>query len=156
MTDSTTDKSNRDDGGALDKSVVKGSALASIDSSLPQTTLPRADSSGISAQIEVSKPSAGRDEFLAGLQHELETGEDRVVTARGTEDGLVLRIDGKAEWREIIAEIEAFLGGRRKFFEVSEIGIEGLERLPTVEQGKELETHLRESYCLEIRVRRRR
>lgn len=94
-------------------------------------------------------------ELLAAIE-EHGADEERIVTARGTEDGLVLRIDGHASWTEIVREVEAFLGGRRKFFEGGEIGIEWLERLPTVEQGRELESLLRESYGMEVRVRRRR
>ncbi|MFN8389182.1 MAG: septum site-determining protein MinC [Bdellovibrionota bacterium] len=84
------------------------------------------------------------------------TGESRVVTARGTEDGLVLRIDGKAEWQEILCDIDLFLGGRKKFFEGGQVSLEWLDRLPTIEQSKELEDLLQSSYGIEVIVRRRR
>ena len=82
--------------------------------------------------------------------------ESKVVTARGTEDGLVLRIDGKAEWQEILHDIELFLGGRKKFFEGGQVSLEWLDRLPTVEQGKELEELLRTGYGVELIVKRKR
>ena len=82
--------------------------------------------------------------------------EPRVVTARGTEHGLVLRIDGKAEWILVREELDHFLGGRRKFFEGGEVSIEWIDRLPTPEQGKELGDYLLSQYGLSVVTRRRR
>lgn len=80
---------------------------------------------------------------------------NRIVSARGTEEGLILRIDGRAHWAEILTEVESFLGDRRRFLEGGEIGVEWLERLPTAEQNKELQQVLREKYGIEILHRRR-
>lgn len=74
----------------------------------------------------------------------------RFVTARGTEDGLILRIDGRAEWSDVLTELDQFLGGRKKFFEGGEVSVEWLDRLPTKEQSEELEGFLRNNYGLEI------
>lgn len=82
--------------------------------------------------------------------------EGKILSARGTEDGLVLRIDGKIEWQAILAEVESFLGGRRKFFEGGEIFIEWLERLPSLEQSNELEELLKTSYGIEIATKKRK
>ena len=82
--------------------------------------------------------------------------EDKVVSARGTEDGLVLRIDGGAEWPKILADLESFLGGRRKFFDGGEVSIEWLERLPSREQCSELEELLKSQYGLTVVTRRKR
>lgn len=85
------------------------------------------------------------------------TGEGaRVVTARGTEDGLVLRIDGRAAWESIVAEIKAFLGTRRRFLEGGTISVEWLDRLPTKDQSSELETILKGDYGIEVMARRKR
>lgn len=84
------------------------------------------------------------------------TSESKVVSARGTEDGLVLRIDGKAEWSEVLKDIESFLGGRKKFFEGGHVSLEWLDRLPTVEQSRELEQLLRTVYGVEVVVKRKR
>ncbi len=82
--------------------------------------------------------------------------EGKILSARGTEDGLVLRIDGKIEWALILTELESFLGGRRKFFEGGELFIEWLDRLPSIEQSKELEDLLRNSYGIEIATKKRK
>lgn len=82
--------------------------------------------------------------------------QTEILSARGTEDGLVLRIDGRAEWEAISAEVDQFFGGRKKFFQGGHVLIEWLDRLPTKEQGKELEDRLRSQYGLEIGTRKRR
>lgn len=80
----------------------------------------------------------------------------KVVTARGTEDGLVLRIDGRAAWSEVLADIDSFLGSRRRFLDGGEVSVEWLERLPTREQSKELEEYLQRNYSISVFTRRRR
>lgn len=80
----------------------------------------------------------------------------QIVTARGTEDGLILRIDGKSDWTNILSEIDSFLGGKKRFFEGGEVSIEWLERLPTKEQCAELEAYLKSNYCISIAQRKRR
>ena len=45
-----------------------------------------------------------------------EMDSDKVVSARGTEDGLVLRIDGGAPWGSVLSELESFLDIRRITF----------------------------------------
>lgn len=83
-------------------------------------------------------------------------GVSSVISARGTEDGLVLRIDGKADWSEITKEIDIFLGGRKRFFEGGEISIEWIERLPTKEQSQYLESYLKDNFGIAIVQRRKR
>jgi septum formation inhibitor MinC len=101
--------------------------------------------------------SGGSDRFLdAARGSSDDIDQAQVVTARGTEDGLVLRIDGKSEWPEIISDIEAFLGGRKRFFQGGQISIEWLERLPTKEQSNELETLLRDEYGIAVATRKKR
>jgi septum site-determining protein MinC len=78
------------------------------------------------------------------------------VTARGTEDGLVLRIDGNASWTDILSDLEAFLGGRKKFFQGGEVSVEWLERLPSKEQCDELESLLNNHYGMSIAHRKRK
>lgn len=72
------------------------------------------------------------------------------VTARGTEDGLVLRIDGRADWGEIVSDLKQFLGERRQFLKGGEVALEWLDRLPTKEQTRELEALLKDSYGIDI------
>lgn len=91
------------------------------------------------------------EQELSGLDlGELVEASTKTITARGTEDGLILRIDGRAEWREVILDIETFLGSRKKFFQGGEVSIEWLDRLPTKEQCDELEVMLKDDYGISI------
>lgn len=99
--------------------------------------------------------SLGEKTFDLGLKDEI-GGKARVVTARGTEDGFVLRIDGKAEWDSILDELESMLGGRQRFFEGGEVLIEWLDRLPTKEQSKDLGQVLKSRYGIGVTTRRKR
>jgi septum formation inhibitor MinC len=110
------------------------------------STALRSGDSGLTASASPAPESS--NEFAAS--------ESKVVTARGTEDGLILRIDGKADWQEILQDIDQFLGGRKKFFEGGQVSLEWLDRLPTLEQSKELEQLLQSNYGIEVVVRRRR
>jgi len=105
------------------------------------------------------------DEILTSLSEEnplapsgfdfFEKEDGRSISARGTEDGLVIRIDGRAEWTKIIEDIEHFLGSRKKFFEGGKVSLEWLERLPTKEQSLELEEKLKGEYGIEVSSRKR-
>lgn len=93
----------------------------------------------------------------SGSSGDLSFDEDiKIVTARGTEDGLVLRIDGRADWKAVVGELEEFLGSRKKFLEGGEVSIEWLDRLPTKEQSTQLEEFLRDRYGIEVLTGRRK
>ncbi|HMO17181.1 MAG TPA: septum site-determining protein MinC [Oligoflexia bacterium] len=97
-------------------------------------------------------------ENLKGTLNPIDTDSETatVISARGTEEGLILRIDGKAPWSEVLKEIEAFLGGKKRFFEGGEISIEWLEQLPTKEQSLELESYLKSNFGIGVVQRKRR
>ena len=84
------------------------------------------------------------------------TEASSIVSARGTEEGLILRIDGKAEWSAIVLELDLFLGGKKRFFEGGEVSVEWLERLPTKEQSAELESYLKSNFGISIVQRKRK
>lgn len=90
------------------------------------------------------------------LLAERELGETKIISARGTEDGLVLRLDGRADWSAVMADIRTFIEERRTFLKGAEVTIEWLDRLPTREQTQELEGLLRDYYEIEIVSPRKR
>jgi septum site-determining protein MinC len=110
--------------------------------------------------IEIDKSvedQSKRNVEFQSLESSLKDGPlSSVISARGTEDGLILRIDGRSEWELIIQEMKEFLGSRRRFLEGGELKIEWLERLPTKEQSAELEQILKEMYGIEISVKRKK
>jgi len=145
---------------------------------LRDVVLGQASESGLSVkEKEVSGEESGHDHGAGDATRSVRSGDSlvsggaspfafeesssgepplKVISARGTEDGLVLRIDGRAEWMEILGEIEAFFGSRRRFFEGGQVKVEWLERLPTKEQSGELESHLEANYGISILARRKR
>ncbi len=100
-----------------------------------------------------SSESAGGSEAPSFFDDESQHG---IITARGTEDGLVIRIDGRSDWPEILQELTSFLGDRKRFLQGGEVAIEWLDRLPTKEQSETLETLLKQDYDIEVVGRRRR
>lgn len=78
-----------------------------------------------------------------------------MVSARGTEDGLILRIDGRSPWGAIVEELNQFLLERKNFFQGGKVSIEWLDRMPNKEQGLELERVLKENFGIEVTRRRK-
>ena len=101
--------------------------------------------------------STGRDGNKgAGLHSFNATHTGRLINTRGTEDGLVIRVDGRADWADILNEIRIFLSERRTFLKGGAVALEWLDRLPTKEQSKELELLLKETYGVEVVGKRKR
>ena len=69
-----------------------------------------------------------------------------ILTVRGTEEGLVLRIDGRADWSNILSDVQEFMGDKKKFLRGGQVAIEWLDRLPTKEQSLNLEQMLQDTY----------
>ncbi|MCB0344874.1 MAG: hypothetical protein KDD66_07145 [Bdellovibrionales bacterium] len=105
-----------------------------------------------SGSSDSSSSAGGRD----GASFLDDHSQHGIISARGTEDGLVIRIDGRSEWPEILQELTVFLGERRRFLEGGEVAIEWLDRLPTKDQSETLEHLLRDDYNIEVVGRRRR
>jgi len=78
------------------------------------------------------------------------SGDKRTVMARGTEDGLVLRIDGLAEWDLVVSEVGRYLDRRASFFRGGEVCIEWLNRMPSRQECSALECLLKEGYGLNV------
>jgi septum site-determining protein MinC len=58
--------------------------------------------------------------------------EDRnnVITARGTSEGLVLRIDGRVETEDLVGAVREFLSSRRSFLSGNDVAFEWIGRRP--------------------------
>lgn len=93
-------------------------------------------------------------EMVSLLGKEEDAG--RIISTRGTEEGLILRIDGRADWELIVSKLEEFLESRRNFLSGSELSLEWLDRMPTKEQSQDLIRKLREQYGIEILGRRKK
>lgn len=85
-------------------------------------------------------------------------GSDRggIVTARGTGDGLVIRLDGRVDAPSLREALNEFIVSRKAFLSGNEVFLEWVGRLP--EQGfiDELSTSLADDYNVTVKASRLR
>lgn len=79
---------------------------------------------------------------------EIKSAENQILLARGTEKGLILKIDGNFEWSLILNELDAFLGGKKRFFKGGEVLIDWINQMPDAEHLSELDDKLTSEYGL--------
>lgn len=92
--------------------------------------------------------------------NETVTGVDRVIdvnsrssviTARGTADGLVLRIDGRVDEGDLTEAVREFLESRRSFLQGNDVAFEWVGRKPAEGVVHELTTLLSDEYQVTVR-----
>ncbi len=97
--------------------------------------------------IELPSLNSSPDFFteVSSLQH-----HGKNFKIRGTKDGIVVRVDGQAEWRDIIYEMRDFFSASKGFLKGTSFSIEWLGKLPSKERCLELEMMLRDEYGISI------
>lgn len=68
---------------------------------------------------------------------------------------MILRIDGKADWDEIVRDVDAYLGKRRQFFSGGQVYLEWLDKLPAVDQLNRFEKHLHDEFGLSVGAKKK-
>jgi len=76
--------------------------------------------------------------------------ENQILLARGTEKGLILKIDGNFDWEQILNELDAFLGGKKRFFKGGEVLIDWINQTPDNQHLSELDYKLTSEYGLKF------
>ena len=74
-----------------------------------------------------------------------------VITARGTAEGLVLRIDGRAEESDLTFALREFLESRRSFLQGNDVAFEWIGRKPEDELIHELTSLLASEFTVAVR-----
>ena len=74
-----------------------------------------------------------------------------VITARGTAEGLVLRIDGRVEESDLTAAIREFLESRRSFLQGNDVAFEWVGKKPADELIHELTAMLASEFKVSVR-----
>jgi septum site-determining protein MinC len=84
---------------------------------------------------------------------EEQEGETRssVITARGTADGLVLRIDGRVQEQDLTAAVRDFLESRRSFLQGNDVVFEWIGRKPSDDLVHDLTTLLAADFKVSVR-----
>jgi septum formation inhibitor MinC len=73
-----------------------------------------------------------------------------LVTARGTYDGLILRLDGKADWVTLKEAILEYIDSRRDFFAGNPASIEWFDEIPSDAISRELKELLKSHFSMEV------
>jgi septum formation inhibitor MinC len=80
--------------------------------------------------------------------------EDRnsVITARGTADGLVLRVDGRVETSDLIAAVREFIESRRSFLSGNDVAFEWIGKRPEDSVIHNLTSILSNEFAVAVRA----
>jgi septum formation inhibitor MinC len=79
--------------------------------------------------------------------------EDRnsVITARGTAEGLVLRVDGRVETSDLVASVREFIESRRSFLSGNDVAFEWIGKRPEDSVVQNLTSILSNEFAVAVR-----
>ncbi|RMG45067.1 MAG: hypothetical protein D6719_00785 [Candidatus Dadabacteria bacterium] len=77
-----------------------------------------------------------------------------IITARGTGDGLVLRLDGRVEPESLKGALGEFLAARKGFLKDNEVSLEWVGRKPSDDVVSEISGELKSSYNISVKSSR--
>jgi septum site-determining protein MinC len=92
-----------------------------------------------------------------GNQSKLSNDSDErntVITARGTSEGLVLRIDGRVDYKDLLVAVRDFLESRRSFLSGHDVAFEWVGRKPDDMIVQEITAILLNEYQVSVRSSR--
>lgn len=99
-----------------------------------------------------SESTAGEAFITQGRVVEQETeSKSNVITARGTVDGLVLRVDGRVEPSDLTLAVRDFLESRRSFLQGNDVAFEWVGRKPEEGVINNLTTILSNEFKVAVR-----
>ena len=103
--------------------------------------------------FETDAPLQGLGSSTPAVKIEERETESRssVITARGTAEGLVLRIDGRADESDLKFAIREFLESRRSFLQGNDVAFEWIGRKPGDELIHELTSLLSSEFKVAVR-----
>lgn len=78
--------------------------------------------------------------------------KNSVITARGTAEGLVLRIDGRVEAQDLVVSVREFLESRRSFLSGNDVAYEWIGRKPEETVVQTLTTMLGSEFSVSVRA----
>lgn len=81
----------------------------------------------------------------------LDTGRGGVVTARGTSDGLVIRLDGRVDRGSLKTAVSEFMEPRRSFLAGHEVALEWVGLKPESSTADEISSLLQSDYKVVVR-----
>jgi len=88
---------------------------------------------------------------LRNISEQIEGEKSSIITARGTAEGLVLRMDGRVEPGDLRSALLAFLEARRSFVSGHDVSIEWVGSKPEENFVQEISTLLTSSFQITLR-----
>lgn len=81
----------------------------------------------------------------------LESGKGGIITARGTGDGLIIRLDGRVERESLIGAVQDFMNSRKAFLTGNEVSLEWVGVIPDSEIVDKLSDNLRLDFNIKVK-----
>lgn len=105
------------------------------------------------APESVPNPSATSTPTADDASQAIRAADDRsnIITARGTAEGLVLRIDGRVEQQDLKSAVVEFLESRRSFLTGNDVALEWVGRKPEEAVVQDLTTLLATEFSVSVR-----
>lgn len=132
-----------DQDGIANNKAAQAPLIPAATSSTPdtpqQTKAPEGETKGLSQESALRKASEERS---------------NVITARGTAEGLVLRIDGRVEEGDLLTAAREFLASRRSFLSGNDVAFEWIGRRPEEELVEVLRDILLKEFSVTVRASR--
>ena len=97
-------------------------------------------------------PVAAANELRSSNDAVLESPKGGIVTARGTGDGLVLRLDGRVDKESLKGALVEFVTARDSFLSGQNIALEWVGALPTDAQVAEFRELLAENFSINVKT----
>lgn len=103
--------------------------------------------------FEAESPLQGLGISTSPIKVDEQEGETRssVITARGTAEGLVLRIDGRVQEQDLTVAVRDFLESRRSFLQGNDVAFEWVGRKPSDDLVHDLTTLLASEFKVAVR-----
>jgi septum site-determining protein MinC len=104
-------------------------------------------------RFEADTPLTGLGISTSPTKVEEQEGEARssVITARGTAEGLVLRIDGRVQEQDLTIAVREFLESRRSFLQGNDVAFEWVGRKPSDDLVHDLTGLLASEFKVSVR-----
>src|SRR5690606_13321376 len=87
----------------------------------------------------------------SGRESRFSNSRSNIVTARGTGDGLIIRLDARVGKADLLAALTQFLDSRRNFLEGNSVAVEWVGGEPGKAVADAVEQELED--CFNVRVR---
>jgi septum formation inhibitor MinC len=96
----------------------------------------------------------GSEDFAGGTGAPGRKLEDRnnVITARGTSEGLVLRVDGRVETEDLLSAVREFLESRRSFLSGNDVAFEWVGQRPEEAVVQSITAMLLNDFSVSVRA----